>query len=128
MPMIERINVVLPAPFRPLRPTNFPLGTSIVTPRRMLTDAIETSSPLTCSMMASGFCARYFSGNVFSHFDIGQDRGRQAVGDDAALIEGEHALGIAIDDFHVVLDEQHGYLLCTHGFHHHIHQCKFLLG
>ena len=38
---------------------------------------------------------------------VGQRGGRRAVGDDGAVVEGEHAVGEARDDLHVVLDEQH---------------------
>src|SRR5258706_4256615 len=126
MPITERINVVLPAPLRPMRPANFPVGTSMFTPRRMPTDAIETSSPSMRSMMSSGRVS--FPGNIFADFDVAQHRRRQAVGNDAALVEGEYALGIAGDDFHVVFDKQHGYLLRPHCFHHHVHQREFLVG
>src|SRR5882672_3564492 len=126
MPMTERISVVLPAPLRPIRPTNFPVGTSMLTPRRTPTDAIETSSPSMRSMMSPGRGVG-FAGNVFADFDIAQNRAGQTVGNDAAFIEGQHTLGIAGDDFHVVFDEQHGYLLRLHRFHHHIHQREFLV-
>ena len=33
---------------------------------------------------------------------------RRSVGDHRAVVEREHAVGVALDDIHVVLDEQHG--------------------
>ena len=50
--MTERISVVLPAPLRPMTPTNFPVGTSRFTPRRMPTVWMETSSASMRSMFA----------------------------------------------------------------------------
>src|ERR1700688_2730350 len=111
MPITERIYVVLPAPLRPIRPTNFPVGTSIFTPRRMPTDAIETSRPSMRSMMSPCRGEMRFAGNVFADFDIAEHYGRQAVGNNATFVEGQHALGIAGDDFHVVFDEQHRHVL-----------------
>src|SRR5258705_7015544 len=127
MPITERISVVLPAPLRPIRPTNSPVGTSMFTPRRMPTDAIDTSRPSMRSMMSSGRSVRSFASNVFADFDIAQHRGRQPIGNDAAFIEGQHALGIAGDDVHVVFDEQHRHLLRTYRFYHHVHQHEFLV-
>src|SRR5512140_391690 len=121
MPMTERISVVLPAPLRPIRPTNFPVGTSMFTPRRMPTEAIETSSPSMRSMLS-------LPGHVFADLVVAQDRRGQTVGNDAGFVEGQHTLGIAGDDIHVVFDEQHRHLLRTHGFHHHVHQREFLVG
>src|SRR6266850_7750002 len=91
MPITERISVVLPAPLRPIRPTNFPVGTSMFTPRRMPTDAIETSSASMRSMLASAGGAR-LAGHVLAHFGIVENDAGFAVGDDPALIERQHAM------------------------------------
>ena len=111
--MIERISVVLPAPLRPISPVNFPVGNSMLTSRRMLTEPIETSSPSSLTMgclLGRGTLRR----SRTCAPRCPEERRRVAVGDDAALVEREHALGVAADDVHVVLDEQHGHALRLH--------------
>src|SRR6478736_8159681 len=98
-PITLFISVVLPAPFRPMSPIIAPLGTSSETPRRTCVEASETERSRMLSMA---------SHHVALHFRIGQRNLRHGVGDDAAVVEGEHALRKAADDFHVVLDEEHG--------------------
>src|SRR6266850_1409847 len=127
MPITERISVVLPAPLRPIRPANFPVGTSMLTPRRTPTDWMETSSASMRSMLASAGGAR-LAGHVLAHFGIVENDAGFAVGDDPALIERQHAMGIAVDDIHVVLDEQHRDLLRAYCFHDDVEQLAHTLG
>src|SRR3954468_4127972 len=83
MPMMVFMSVVLPAPLRPMRPIIDPVGSSSDTPRRMWTAAMDTLRSSTLSTLAH---------HVPLHIRIGQgDRGRR-VGDDAAVVEGEHPL------------------------------------
>ena len=97
------MSVVLPAPLRPIRPVIEPAGSSSDTPRRMCTDAIDTSSR---SIAMHAAPARAPPVTWRCHVGVLQHRGRR-VGDDAAVVEREHALRVAAHDVHVVLDEQH---------------------
>src|SRR5689334_16884835 len=100
------MSVVLPAPLRPMRPVMEPAGSSSDTPRRICTDWIETSRPSTLSMDAH---------HIFLYFRVGEGFPGRGVGDDAAVVEGENALGEAPDHVHVVLHEQHGGALGFYG-------------
>src|SRR5256885_7856421 len=101
-PMTAFISVVLPAPLRPMRPIIACSGTASVTPRRICTALMATLRLRTSSM--GGLCA---ADDVAAHFRVGErDLGRR-VGDDAPVVEGEHALGEAAHHLHVVLDEEH---------------------
>src|SRR5687767_7604933 len=83
MPMIVFMSVVLPAPLRPMSPVIEAGAISSDTSRRICVPAIET---LTRSILSTG--AR----NVALHFRIAERHLRRRVGDDAAVVEGEHAL------------------------------------
>src|SRR5258708_4613688 len=126
MPIAERISVVLPAPLRPIRPANFPVGTSMLTSRRMPTDWMETSSASMRNMLASAGVAR-LAGHVLAHFGIVENDAGFAVRDEPALVEGQPSMGIAVDDIHVVLDEQHRDLLRAYRLHDHVHQPELLV-
>src|SRR5260221_8700992 len=94
-PITAFMSVVLPAPLRPMSPVMEPVGTSSETPRSTCTEASETLRSRMLSMT---------SHDVALHFRVGERHLRRGVGDDAAVIEGEHALREAADDLHVVLD------------------------
>src|SRR5436305_12355070 len=98
-PITLFISVVLPAPLRPIRPTMAPAGTSSDTPRRICTAEMETLRLCSLSTLAH---------HVALYFRVGQRDRRRRVGDDAAVVEGEHALREAAQHFHVVLAEQDG--------------------
>src|SRR2546430_9969120 len=83
-PMMVFMSVVLPAPLRPMRPVIEPGGTSSDTPRRICTAAIDTWRFSTLSTAAD---------DVALHLRIGERRLRRGVGDDAPVVEGEHAPG-----------------------------------
>src|SRR5438477_6866116 len=101
-PMTAFISVVLPAPLRPMRPIIDCSGTASDTPRRICTALMATLRLRTSSMR--GLRA---ADDVAAHFRVGErDLGR-GVGDDAPVVEGEHALGEAAYHLHVVLDEEH---------------------
>src|SRR5690349_14302505 len=97
------MSVVLPAPLRPIKPIIAWLGTESETPRRICTALIATLRLVSSSMR--GLQA---ADDVAAHLRIGERDLRFRVGDDAAVVEREHALGEAAHDFHVVLDEEHG--------------------
>src|SRR3954471_15321967 len=100
MPMMVFMSVVLPAPLRPMRPIIDPVGSSSDTPRRMCTAAMETLRSSTLS--TSALQALTLAHHVPLHVGIGQRDRRRRVGDDAAVIEGEHSLGEAAHHLHVV--------------------------
>src|SRR5215207_766029 len=101
IPMMVRNSVVLPAPLRPMRPANWPAPTSRLTWRRMLTGPSETETPSSRSM------GRLLADHVAPDGGGAQHLARIAVGDHAAFIERDDAIGVALNDIHVVLDEQH---------------------
>src|SRR5437773_3766185 len=111
-PMTVFMSVVLPAPLRPMSPVMEPVGTSSDTPRKTCTEASETLRSRMLSMAPH---------HVAPYFRIGQRDLRRGVGDDAAVIEGEHALREAADHLHVMLDEEHGGAFGAHAFQHHLH-------
>src|SRR6185295_9529526 len=99
-PMTVFISVVLPAPLRPMSPIIARSGTDSVTPRRICTALIATSRLRTSSMRGPGAAH-----DMPAHFGIGEGDLRRGVGNDAAVVEREHALREAAHHFHVVLDE-----------------------
>src|SRR6185503_17232321 len=119
-PITLFMSVVLPAPLRPMSPTIVPSGTSSDTPRRICMEAIATLR----------FCTLSTRGpyHVALHFRVGKRRLRRRIGDDAAVVEGEHALREAAHHLHVVLDEEHGRALRAHCVEHHLHDAELLLG
>src|SRR3954465_13853677 len=98
-PMTLFMSVVLPAPLRPMRPVIAPGCSSSDTPRRICTAWIDTLSFSTFSMNPH---------YIAPHFGVGECCGGRRVGDDAAVVERQHAPGEARDDLHVVLDEEDG--------------------
>src|SRR3954467_14858763 len=98
IPMMVFIRVVLPAPLRPMRPVIDPGVSSSDTSRRMCTAAIDTFRFVTLSTVAR---------HVAAHVLVGERGLRRRVGDDAPIVEGEHALRKAAHHLHVVLDEEH---------------------
>src|SRR4051812_15521038 len=98
-PITLFMSVVLPAPLRPMRPVMLPLGSSSDTPRRICTDWMET--------FRSSISSTGTSHDIPAHFRIGERGRRRGVGDDPAVVEGEHAPGEAAHHLHVVLDEEH---------------------
>src|SRR5512145_2611802 len=119
MPMMVFMSVVLPAPLRPMSPVIEPGVSSIETSRRICVPAMDT---LTRSTLSTGAC------DVALHLRIAERGLRRRVGDDAAVVEGEHALREAAHDLHVVLDEEHGCTLGAHRLEHHLHDAELLLG
>src|SRR5689334_18652477 len=119
MPITVFISVVLPAPLRPMRPIIEPGGTSSDTSRRIRVPPIETSRCSTLSTLAH---------HVALDVGIGERDLRRGVGDDAAVVERQHALREAGNDLHVVLDEEHGGALGAHRLEHHLHDAELLLG
>src|SRR5256714_10805099 len=107
--MTAFISVVLPAPLRPMRPIIACSGTASVTPRRICTALMATLRLRTSSMGGLGA-----SHDVAAHLGIGERDLRFCIGDDAPVVEGEHALGETAHHLHVVLDEQHR---CPFGTH-----------
>src|SRR3954466_8070709 len=97
------------------------------TPRRMPTDAIDTSRSLMCNMGCSRRALKRFPGDIFAYFYVAQDNRRQPIRNDAAFVESKYTLCVAVNDFHIMFDEQHRDFLCTHGFHYHIHQAELLI-
>src|SRR5213075_2245216 len=116
-PITVFISVVLPAPLRPMRPIIAPVGTSSDTPRSTCAEASETLKFRMLSMATH---------HVALHLRVGERDLRRGVGDDAAVVEGEHALREAADDFHVVLDEKYRYALRAHPVEHHLHDAELL--
>src|SRR4029453_7848137 len=118
-PMMPRMSVVLPAPLRPMRPAIMPLGSSSATSRRMLTDPIDTSSPLILSIGVVRFSCQDLgaAGHIAANLLVGEHRGGQTIGENTALVECHDALRVTAHDVHVVLDEQHGHPVGSHGGH-----------
>src|SRR4029077_19819372 len=86
-PITAFISVVLPAPLRPMRPIIALSGTVSDTSR-----SICTAPMATLSLVSSSMCHLQAPDDMAAHFGIGERDLRPGVGDDAAVIEGEHAL------------------------------------
>src|SRR2546430_6473927 len=69
----------------------------------------------------STLSTRHPTHHVALHLRIGERNLRRRVGDDAPVVEREHAPGKAAYHLHVVLDEQHRGALGAHRRHDHIH-------
>src|SRR5262245_53862866 len=106
-PITVRINVVLPAPLRPTSPTIVPSATVSDRPRSATTVWIDTWMPSIVSTANPSSFLQQLAGDVAAHVVGGQRLVGHVVGDDAAAVERDHAVGVALDDVHVVLDEQH---------------------
>src|SRR3989441_5547086 len=119
-PMMVRISVVLPAPLRPMRPANSPAPTSMLTLRRMAIGPMDTETRSSRSMCL-------LANHVTAHLLRRQDLGGGTVGDHPALVERDHAVGIARHDVHVVLDEQHRDALPAYRAHDEIHDLELLV-
>src|ERR1051326_345693 len=117
-PITLFMSVVLPAPLRPMRPVIEPPGTSSDTSRRMRIAAIDTLRRSIRSMAAD---------HVAPDLRIAQRRLRRGVGDDAAVVEGEHALREPAHHLHVVLDEEHGGAFGARAVEHRLHDAELLL-
>src|SRR3954470_17472251 len=90
-PMIVFMRVVLPAPLRPMSPVIEPVGTSRETPRKICTEASETSRSRMLSMTTH---------DIALHFGVRERHLRRGVGDDAAVVEREYALREPAHHFH----------------------------
>src|SRR5919206_2859464 len=100
-PMSVFMSVVLPAPLRPMSPIIAPSGTASDTSRNICTALIATLRFFNSSMRGSPQAAD----DVPPHVRIGERDLRCGVGDDATVVEREHALREAAHHFHVVLYE-----------------------
>src|SRR5919198_5934686 len=123
MPMSAFMSVVLPAPLRPISPIIVWSGTESVTPRRICTALIATLRLRSSSM---GVCLQP-ANDVPAHFRIGERDLGCGVGDDAAVVEGEHALREAAHHFHVVLDEKNCRAFGAHRVEDHLHDAELFL-
>src|SRR5262249_27207674 len=86
-PISDFIRVVLPAPLRPISPVMLPCGSSSDTSRRICTLRIATLRPRMLSMQGPN--------HVAPHLGVGERGLRRRVGDDAPVVEREHATGEA---------------------------------
>src|SRR2546422_7996189 len=107
IPMMLFMSVVLPAPLRPMSPAIVPTGSASETSRRIRTDWIET-------LRFSTLSTQHPTHHVALHLRIGERNLRRRVGDDAPVVEREHAPGKAAYHLHVVLDKQHRGALGAH--------------
>src|SRR5690242_17330036 len=90
-PITVFISVVFPAPLRPMRPIIAPSGTDSETSRNICTALIATLKPRNSSMRVGLQPAD----DMAAHLGIGERQPGRGVGDDAPVVEGEHALGEA---------------------------------
>src|SRR5882762_2516343 len=129
-PITLFMSVVLPAPLRPMRPAIVPGGTSSETPRRICTDWIATFRFSTFSTLFPAFIhtVKFSANNKTANFGVVQCHLGRRIGDDAAVIKGEHARGEAGHHLHVVLDEEHGGALRSGRPHHRVHDAELLPG
>src|SRR5882724_4615579 len=104
MPIRARKTVVLPAPLRPMRAHISPSPRSNVASRMTGTRPIETPRPATLSMDRAPLQTRLGLGAADEclNLRIGKHGRGRSVGDHRTVVEGEHAVGEARHDFHVV--------------------------
>src|SRR5438094_8315174 len=121
-PITVFMSVVLPAPLRPTRPIIAPSGTVSDTSRNICTALIAT-----LRLRSSSMRGLQPPDDVAAHLRIGERDLRPCVGDDAPVVEREHALGEAAYHFHVVLDEEHRGAFRAHRVEHHLHDAELLL-
>src|SRR5437879_137608 len=104
-PISARINVVLPAPLRPMRPHISPSARSSEASRTIGTGPIATSSERTLSIGRPRQHRKVLLGSSDQqlHSGVAERLVRRAVGDQRAVVEREHSFGEAGNDLHVVL-------------------------
>src|SRR5579872_5455231 len=98
-PISARMSVVLPAPLRPISPHISPASRWSEAPRMRTTGPIETLRFAILSMAGAG--CRGFElrpADQLLNAGIFQGLARRPVGDHRAVIEGEHAIGVAFHD------------------------------
>src|SRR5262245_9441107 len=117
-PIRARISVVLPAPLRPIRPHISPSSIASDTLRMTGTGPIETLRSETLNMRGPQM-GPLGAADQRLHLWIGEHRVGLFVRYHCAVVEGQHPIGKAADNIHVVLDEQHGDLSCLERRHHH---------
>src|SRR5688500_4597763 len=105
-PINARSKVVLPAPLRPINPHNSPVANASTAMRINCTTASETSRPEAPSRRGDRVAGWSGSADEGLNARIGERHGRRHVGDDGAVVNGEHAVREPCHDVHVVLDEQ----------------------
>src|SRR5581483_5998943 len=122
-PITVFMSVVLPAPLRPTRPIIVWSGTESETPRRICTALMAT-----LRLRSSSMVVRFQPpDDMAAHLGVGERDFRRGVGDDAAVVEGEHPLREAAYHFHVVLDEEHRRAFGAHRGEHHLHVAELVL-
>src|ERR1700730_18190024 len=107
-PMMARNNVVFPAPLRPISPHISPSSSANEAARMIGTGPIDTLRLDTLNIGDSA-CGAVQPGTADQCLNAGirQRCGRRPVGDHGAVVKCQHTLGEALDDLHVMLDEQH---------------------
>jgi len=65
-------------------------------------------------------------GDIATHFPVLQDMAGFTISENAALIKRHHAVRIAVDDFHVVFDEDDGCCIGRDSVDHAIHGGELL--
>src|SRR5580692_4912249 len=104
-PINARMRVVLPAPLRPTSPHISPALSSSEALRMIGMAPIETSRFAILSMSAVWRTkVKLRPADQLLNARIFQRRDRRPVGDHRAVVEREYAIGITLDDVHIVLD------------------------
>src|SRR5215471_11166096 len=124
-PISARINVVFPAPLRPIRPHISPSFTISEASRMIGIEPIETLRLSILSMAGSGLEPN--AGDQLLHPRIIERLMRRAVGDDRAIVESEDTVGKPRDNFHVMFNKQNRDLSCFERRHDDLHQVEFFL-
>src|SRR5688572_31584346 len=91
-PISARSSVVLPAPLRPINPHISPVANASDALRMIGTTPIETSRPETLSMVGDRLAGWPGSADEGLNARIRERHGRRPVGDDGAVVKGEHAI------------------------------------
>ena len=103
-------------------------GRHVERARRMMVVApIATSRASSARLMARPPPARerhMLAGDAAPHLRVGEHLVGRAVGDDAAIDEGQDAGRVARDDVHVVLDEHDGDPLLPQRRHDEVHDLR----
>src|ERR1051325_1228450 len=121
-PITVFMRVVLPAPLRQTRPIIVWSGTESETPRRICT-ALMATLRLRSSSMGVRFQP---PDDMAAHLGVGERDFGRGIGDDAAVVEGEHPLREAAHHFHVWLDEEHRRAFGAYCVRHHLHDAELL--